>query len=58
MTVAAPDTLSNSKVYQTKSTITGLLSRFIKQYQELQSYKYVLRHVWHWVAINLRVKQL
>jgi phenylalanine ammonia-lyase len=39
MTVGAPDTLSNSKVYQTKSTTTGLLSWFIKQHQELQSYK-------------------
>ncbi|KAI0282814.1 phenylalanine ammonia-lyase [Russula aff. rugulosa BPL654] len=39
MTVTAPDTLSNPKVYQTKPTTPGLLSRFIKQYQELQSYK-------------------
>ena len=41
MTVTASDTLSNSKVYQTKPAPSDLLSRFTKQYQELQSYKYV-----------------
>ena len=44
MTVATSDTLSNPKVYQTKSTPSDLLSWFITQYQELQNYKYVLRH--------------
>ncbi|KAI0000889.1 phenylalanine ammonia-lyase [Russula vinacea] len=39
MTVATSDTLSNPKVYQTKSTPSDLLSWFITQHQELQNYK-------------------
>jgi hypothetical protein len=46
MTVTAPDTLSDSRVYQTKSVTPGLLSRFIKQHQELQNYKYVRHPDW------------
>ena len=41
MTVAALETQPSSKVYQTKPSPSDLLSRFIAQHEELQSYKYV-----------------
>ena len=41
MTVAATETLPSSKVYQTNPAPSDLLSRFIAQHEELQSYKYV-----------------
>ena len=41
MTVAAPETLPSSKVYQTNPAPSDLLSRFIAQHEELQRYKYV-----------------
>jgi hypothetical protein len=41
MTVAVPETLPSSKVYQTNPAPSDLLSRFIAQHEELQCYKYV-----------------
>jgi hypothetical protein len=41
MTVVVPETVPTSKVYQTNQGPSDLLSRFIKQHQDLQSYKYV-----------------